>query len=532
MCKPHIPAPPAHNLRPCDIFRARIRTKIELVILKIFTIGKGCDIIFSVKRLTTFLICAVAAAATLACTAAVGPQTEYFADAASGDTVYPDFVSKLDVGGFDNYAVGEDSFALSQGSRLYIYQGGTSGRDTDEDGNAVYVYEDGIMINDGENLYAYDHSSDIVGMSYSAENGGYLLRDELGGVYLYSDGEVTDSNETVELNEDRVFYGDILMYLTDGTLTCVDISSTDPQTYVPEGSFSELKVTDGGVYAIKDGELCIITGNSASALSVTTYSFSYIDLNQESTISVGNTAQLLKSDTTARYRVVVEGQYVTEIDLSDISGQYFVTAEHDDGTPATYAMDQTCYALLLCTTGNADIIAIGNTTYITYALSAASDLTSSAPPFENALLNYPAGIYSRPYMSEATQLLSLDAGATVSVESQITAEGQPQAGDALPTDFCLVTYTADDGTATTGYIATAFLTVYDFSGEDGEFTDPTPPEDYSEENVILTVVLVIVIVVLVIIGVAYLAYVSGANRRKNKENKNPDSDIDDDNPPV
>ena len=480
------------------------------------------------KRLTTFLICAVAAAATLACTAAVGPQTEYFADAASGDTVYPDFVSKLDVGGFDNYAVGEDSFALSQDSRLYIYQGGTSGRDTDEDGNAVYGYEDGIMINDGENLYAYDHSSAITNMSYS-ESG--LLFSDGSAVYLYSDGEVTESSETIPPMQSGIITNGSLAYsIVGGDLSVTDMSTV--RTDFPEGEYSSIKVIDGSVYVLLDGELCIVEGSSINSIEVVQYSFSYIDLNQESTISVGNTAQLLKSDTTARYRVVVEGQYVTEIDLSDISGQYFVTAEHDDGTPATYAMDQTCYALLLCTTGNADIIAIGNTTYITYALSAASDLTSSAPPFENALLNYPAGIYSRPYMSEATQLLSLDAGATVSVESQITAEGQSQAGDALPTDFCLVTYTADDGTATTGYIATAFLTVYDFSGEDGEFTDPTLPEDYSEENVILTVVLVIVIVVLVIIGVAYLAYVSGANRRKNKENKNPDSDIDDDNPPV
>ena len=89
-------------------------------------------------------------------------------------------------------------------------------------------------------------------------------------------------------------------------------------------------------------------------------------------------------------------------------------------------------------------------------------------------------------------------------------------------------YTTDDGTDIEGYIATAFLTMYDFSGEDGEFTDPTLPDDYSEDDVILTVVLVIVIVVLVIAGVAYLAYVSGANRRKKKSGKSGGREYDND----
>lgn len=79
---------------------------------------------------------------------------------------------------------------------------------------------------------------------------------------------------------------------------------------------------------------------------------------------------------------------------------------------------------------------------------------------------------------------------------------------------------------TEGYVASSFLTAYDFSGEDGEFTDPTTPDDYSEDNVILTVVLVIVIVVLVIAGVAYLAYFSGAGKRKKNGAENKDNQED------
>ena len=64
------------------------------------------------------------------------------------------------------------------------------------------------------------------------------------------------------------------------------------------------------------------------------------------------------------------------------------------------------------------------------------------------------------------------------------------------------------------YVASGFITAYDFSGEDGQFGEPQTPEDYSEENAVLTVVLVLVIVVLVIAGVAYLAYTGSAGKRK------------------
>ena len=79
------------------------------------------------------------------------------------------------------------------------------------------------------------------------------------------------------------------------------------------------------------------------------------------------------------------------------------------------------------------------------------------------------------------------------------------------------TISAEDGTQTTGYIATSFLTAYDFSGEDGQFTPPSSPEDYTEDNAVLTVVLVIIIVVLVIAGVAYLAYSSGSGKHGKKQ---------------
>ena len=124
-------------------------------------------------------------------------------------------------------------------------------------------------------------------------------------------------------------------------------------------------------------------------------------------------------------------------------------------------------------------------------------------------------------------LETLETGTTVSVLYAINAEDQSStAGTSLTADFCRVQYTAQDGTVTEGYVASSFLTAYDFSGEDGEFTDPTTPDDYSEDNVILTIVLVIVMGVLVIAGVAYLAYFSGAGKRKKNGAENKDNQED------
>lgn len=480
------------------------------------------------KKITTVILSAAVSAALLLTGAAVSGGTEY-ASAEGGETFYPEFVSELDLGAIDGYAVGEDSFAFSQGARLYIYEGGTSSLVSDGEGNPIYLYEGGIMDSADGVLCAYEHTSAIVNMCYSASgDGGYLFEDARGGVYLYSEGGITPSSLEVPAHESRVFYGDILMYLTDGTLTCVDISSTNPQTAVPEGSFEALSVTDDGVYALRDGSLCLIEGNSVSELTISSFAFNYIDISHENTIAVGNTAELLgQLNETPQFVSIPAGQNITEIDLSDLTGAYFATVAGESGY-ATTTLESAANALVLCTTGNADIIAIGGKTYITLASAVKVASVATAAPFENATLIYSSSIYSAPYMSDATELAVLDTGAVVSVSGQIEISAQPLGGEALTADFCKVSYTADDGTVTEGYVATALLTVYNFSGEDGEFGEPTLPDDYSEEDVILTVVLVIVIVVLVIAGVAYLSYVSGANKRKKKESKNKGRDDSDD----
>ena len=462
-----------------------------------------------------------AAAAFAACAggALYGAQTTYFAGAdSSSETVYPDFVSDLELGALDCYSVGESAFAFSEGERLYIYEGGSRSSGEDSEGNAVYIYEGGTMQNaSGGNIYAYEHSAAITDLLYTSE--GLLFSDAVGGVYLYSDGEATSYDGTLPSREEIVTSGSLAYSVVNGNLSVTDMETV--RTDFPAGTYSTVKVENGGVYVVRDYVLCAVTGNTLADVTVVPITFRYTDVSHSLTISTGNSAELIKTVKEPQFVIVPAGQYVTEIDPDEFDGEYFVPGES-----GTFIMESNAYALVLCTTGNADILAIGEKTYITKSISAKINGTTSTAPFEGAQLNYSAGIYSAPYMSSATELLKLETGATVQVTGQIAASNQPVSGDVLTADFCRVQYTADDGTVTEGYIATSFLTAYDFSADDGEFGDATVPDDYSEENVILTVVLVIVIVVLVIAGVAYLAYFSGAS--KHKKNERPEDNGEDD----
>ncbi len=459
------------------------------------------------KKFTSFLLCGTAA--LFACTCTLGVKTEY-AKAETGETFYPEFVSDLELGNIDCYAAGENKFAFAQSEYIYIYSGGTSSDGKSEDGSAVCVYEGGVMENASDGgIYAVKHTSAIVSMRYSAD--ALLFKDSTDTVYSYADGTVNALQEAFEEDENIIVSGGLVYSVNDDGMLAV----TDMKTFcesIPQGRYSALREENGTVYVLKDGGLCKVEGSAVADISVVPLLFRYTDTSHSQTIAVGNTAELLKTTSAARFSIVPAGQYLTEIDLSDLSGQYFKVGEE-----GTFRMQNSANALVLCSSGNADIIVIGQKAYITANLGARISETQSPAPFNGGQLNYSAGIYSMPYMSQATELIKLQPGATVQVLYQVRAAEQTAAAGALSADFCRVVYTAEDGARTEGYIATSFLTAYDFSGEDGEFTEPTAPENYSEENVILTVILVIVIVLLVIAGVAYLAYSSGASKRKTHE---------------
>lgn len=488
-----------------------------------------CAIILIVKKQIAILLSAVTLAALAA--AGYGAKTEYVsAEEGSGtenSTVYPDFVSELDIGEISCYAVGDGSFAFASGEFLYVYSGGSRSLNTDTDGAAYYEYEGGVMdAASDENIYACEHTSTISTMCY--DGGTLYFTDATGAAYSYAAGSHEPTAFTPQDGEGLpsgllpvsypVTANGLSYYVRDGGV----LSIGDGTAYATfeDGTYSQVKVQNGSVYALRDGALCIIEGTSLDEITTPrAINFLYTDITHGETIAIGDCDELLGQTKDTQFAIVPAGQYVTEVDLSQLGGQYFVTGEE-----GTFRTESSSYALVLCSAGEADIIAIGDKTYITSPLGAKINAVTATAPFDGAQLNYTAGLYSSPYMCDATLLKTLETGTTVSVLYAVNAEDQSSAaGTSLTADFCRVQYTAQDGTVTEGYVASSFLTAYDFSGEDGEFTDPTTPDDYSEDNVILTVVLVIVIVVLVIAGVAYLAYFSGAGKRKKNGAENKDN---------
>lgn len=453
-------------------------------------------------------------------------QTEY--PSARADTVYPDFVSDLPLDAIDCYAINGDEFAFSREEFLYIYSGGTRTSSQDEEGNPAYIYEGGVMQGSADGvIYAAEHTGIITSLWYDAysdadgdEQTVLFFADETGDVYRF-DGSGTEPEQqpgTEQPAVEQIVTKNGLAYsLVNGSLSVTDFTDLRGEADFPAGTYSHLKMQDGDIYVLKDNLLCIIEGDTLEKVTVKGITFRYTDVTQAYTISVGNSATLLKEGGEVQFAYIPAGQYMTEVDLSDLSAEYFAIGEE-----GTFVTRQSQYALVLCTTGNADIVAIGGKAYITKSLSTRINGQDTAAPFSGGQLVYAAGIYSSPFMNEGTKLATLDIGSKVKISRQITAAGQPTASGVLQTDFCLATFVAEDGTQTTGYIATSFLTAYDFSAEDGDFTEPTLPEDYSEQNVILTVVLIIVIVVLVIAGVAYLSYSSGAGKRKKREGRSRD----------
>ncbi len=452
---------------------------------------------FGMKKLAA----AIAGAALLLAVPA-GIKTQYAA--AAGGTVYPDFVSPLEIGETLCYSCHGDKFALvGDGSarELYIYEGGSL---TEEDG--VVAAEGGTLLSCEEGLYAYRHGTDITQL-WHEDDGGLMFADAAGMTYSFEDGTATES-DVAFVPENTVDFGSFTAFISaDGKLNVINTAVSGESRVLDDGAYSRVTSGPEGTFVIRDGDLCMITGEALAELAAVPISFSFIDKSHENSISVGDSAELLKEvKAEAQFVTVTARKYVTEIDLSDLGGEYFAV-----GSEGTFLTKNSTSALLLCTTGDADIVVTGEgKTYITGSAGVTSAATASPAPFGRGQLNYSAGIYSSPYMCKATELAVLDPGAKLEVVYELTASDNA----ALTADFCRVKYTDEQGAVTEGYVASGFITAYDFSGEDGEFGGAQKPEDYSEENAVVTVVLVLVIVVLVIAGVAYLAYTGGADRRK------------------
>lgn len=470
-----------------------------------FTIVPLCAIIIKMKK----VIVAVACAALLP-VATAGITTQYAL--AAGETVYPQFISELEIGNITAYAYDGTDFAFvgdSNERELYVYSGGR----LDSEGNK---YVGGELLSSSDGLCALSHSTEITDVWYEGDT--LTFTDANKKSFSFIDGVLTETEATYS-PPSTITIGDIIVYATDTGNIIFRYPKTDELLgQLDDGEYSMLNYLGGRLFALKEGKLCAISaeitgGNGApvqlEGLAALPLAFEYTDRSHELTIAVGDSLSKLRAvKDEAAFVTVAAGQYITEIDTDGTAGEYFAI-----GKGGTTLNDQSKTALLLATSGNADILAIGEKTYITVHNEVTSVPTEYPAPFATGQLNYAAGVYSSPYMCKATELETLAQGAKV----QILYELKSAVNSALAADFCRVKYTAEDGTEAEGYVATGFITAYDFSAENGDYGETTPPENYSEDNVAVTVILVLAIVVIVIAGVAFLAHTSGADKRRKKQ---------------
>lgn len=461
--------------RPTDTKTRRAQNK------NFFTTSADSDIIKSVKglKVLTSTLAAVTAATILTLGGAVSAE-------ASGETIYPDdFTCTLNIeDGITDYAIDGDALAIASRTAIHVLT-------TDDVGD--------------RKLNTVIHESEIDCIDYS--DGELYVRNTYGNVYKYPDLTTTTEHEFPESNLWKVDLGDAtyLLNTSTGELTCWQNGTP---TVIGEEGFSLMKVFGESVYAVQDNIPYRIDGTTATALDL-----NYVDYTSADTIYTGETAAALKNASyTISTAVLRSGEYYTKIELEGLT-EYFRQIQ-------TYKTSGEKPCLVLAESGNASIIAMNDGCYITKTESLSS-IAYSAP--ENdwkagedgkrlANIRESAGVYASPYMSGATELFRLERGDVVEVTEKFAL-------DFMDKIFYRISYTAEDGTAKSGFIATNFLDEYDYAA------DKLPPststdEVFSYDTNVTTVILALVIVGLVIIAIAYLTIVGTKPQKpKNKKDK-------------
>ena len=399
---------------------------------------------------------------------------------AESATQYPEdseFIKSLTFESLSDYAVDGDKYAFAENKTVTLYDGYNIERITFEDEEDKDKQITALDCADGVFYCAYGESV-------------YSLPDLKAAEFTMSEAQMSIDN------------GDFNYRLTGTTLKIADFSEEGGTVYTPEGAFVNLKKYGTKVYAMKDGEVCAFNGGTYEIISLEYYDK---DITKES-ISVGNSASALKNYKSLRFVTVREGAHMTVTDLTDIDRDYFKTEE-------TREAGKDEIALLLCYTGNAAIVSIGDTSYLVHEDNVTECKVECAyqPEFANATITG-NNIYSSPYVFVDYPALSNATGTIVKVISRLECEG------ILGSVFYEVQYGEDEKI---GYVADGLLTAYIIEDNKEPATIPDPA--HNESNNTKTILLVLAVVVLVLAAVAYLAHV-GTKDKKSKKKKDKSED--------
>lgn len=389
---------------------------------------------------------------------------------AEEQTIYPEsFISNVNFKNLSDYAVGGDGYLFIDEGYLYRYIRGTTAS------SSSYT------------------ATNIEAKSCHYSDGAYYYVDSTDTVRTFSDNQPTDyvipTFETID-------FGGYIYSRTGGIYYAWDKATTSTEL---KNVFS-LKRYANFLYAIFDGG--IVTINGVDVVENALGTLQYLDYGLSETMPVGNLEELLKS-TSVSFATISVGAYMTELDLNSLSGEYLAVGQtlvSDGGT-----------GLVLAKTGNASVILLDGTTYITLtALTTPSTLSyETTPTFSYAKVNLLGGaVYSTAYASKATQIEVLAEDTGVNVLGHVSSS-------VFGGTFYRISY-QKDGETKTGYIPTAFVIESEYAeNNDSTVADP----NYQIDSLVQRVILIVAIILLILIAVIYLIHISTRGKKKDKKRK-------------
>ncbi len=339
-------------------------------------------------------------------------------------------------------------------------------------------------------------------------------------LYCYENGKLSYPEE-VEFTpaQTAVTIGNYTYNLTGTTLKVADFEGSEIQPF--EGEYYSLKQFGNKAYAVKDNVLYEFEG----VRQPTSISPEYYDYSVTEKINVGQTSDALKNYKALTFVTVKAGAVMTAVDLTSLEGEYFALENTEEGIDVsvnTVSVEEPKTALLLCYTGNAALISIGDSSYIMkneaeYLEETIADCRKD-PEFANATI-IGNRIYASPFTVIGNTLLPNATGTIVKVKSKIEYAG------VLNSAYYEVEYETKDGEPKTGYVAAGFLTEYII--EDNKEPSVVPDPEHSEKTQVTTVLLILAVVVLVLIALGYVVYTAtSSKKKKGKKEKNTEENED------
>ncbi len=419
----------------------------------------------------------------LALALCVAPSYAALADGDnSGECVYPEeFITPLTFSALADYAFCGDARAFADSTYLYIIE-------PDEYGD--------------EQPTTFNCGAENSTIGYDAE-GNLYLEMAGGGTYLYQNtGLVPADFDDFTINNSELLIEEYYYYLraqTTGELYVIDTGNDNENKTLFDSGCSNLKQYDGTAYVMHDGEIYVLNGTEEPEMLV----IEYTDFTAANSINTANAAEILAS---SGYEVqlvnilsiAADGYdtYVTKISLDDLGATFRASG--------TKKINATCSALAIAEVGNATRVVMEDESGITssYITRTASvepiSYTAGENDMQTAYALTDIGIYSRPYICEATKIGEIAQG---TVFDNITEKFSLEFIDE---QFYRVTCTVD-GEEITGFVAAGLLSPYTFAA-DGEEEQTAGGENFEYGNNIVTVIVILLIVLLVLIAVGYVIF--------------------------